>query len=60
MLTKELIAEGAAEEAWGQIVLWSRTKRIKGDLRYQEVAAVYEPLILAAIKKALELEKAPK
>ena len=52
MLTKELIAKGAAEEAWGQIILWSRNGRIKGDLTYKEVSEIYEPLILAAINKA--------
>ncbi len=56
MLTKELIAKGAAEEAWGRIVLWNSEGRIKGDLTFREVEAVYEPLILAAINQALELK----
>lgn len=56
-LTNEMIAEGAAEEAWGQIVRWSLAKKIQGNLTYEEVRQVYEPLFLEAIRKGIELAK---
>ena len=50
--SKEMIASGAAEEAWGYILRWAASGKIRGTLTYDEVREVYEPLILDAINRS--------
>jgi hypothetical protein len=50
MITKEMRASGLAEIAWGQIVLWSRDGKIRGELTYREWQKAMEPLFLEALE----------
>ena len=54
MLTEEMKerkAVGLAEMAWGSVVQWHRSGKIKGDLTYEEFRKAIEPLF----REALEL-----
>lgn len=57
MITKELLAAGLAEKAWGQIVHWQRAGKVQGNLTYEEVRDSFEPLFLEALEAGPDLKR---